>query len=69
MIECATYMTKNELLSYEKWIDYEIIDGWEFWAADNARLPFKEYIEHVFHQKEITPKDRYEYKTYKILST
>lgn len=67
MIECVTYKTKDELLAYEPWLEYEIIDGWEFLESDNARRPFKEYIEHVYHQKEITPKDRYEYKTYKIL--
>jgi len=67
MIECVTYMSKDELLAYSKFLDYEIIDGWEFFEADDARLPFKEYIEHVYNQKQQTPKDRYEYKTYKIL--
>jgi hypothetical protein len=67
MIECYTYITKDELLAYEKYIEYEIIDGWEFFECDNVRKPFKEYIEHVYHQKENTPKERYEYKTYKIL--
>jgi len=67
MIDCHTYMTKLELLAYEKYIDYEIIDGWEFFADSNARLPFKKYIEHVYSHKQKTPKDHYEYKTYKIL--
>ena len=67
LINCNTYMTKDELLAYEKYIDYEIIDGWEFFAHSEARLPFKEYIEHVYSHKQSTPKERYEYKTYKIL--
>ena len=67
LINCLTYMTKDEILAYENYIDYEIIDGWEFFAEPNARLPFKDYIEHVYSHKQKTPKDRYEYKTYKIL--
>lgn len=67
MIDCHTYMTKLELLAYDKYIDYEIIDGWEFFANDDARKPFHKYINHVYSHKQKTPKDRYEYKTYKIL--
>ena len=67
LINCYTYITKGELLAYDKYIDYEIIDGWEFYANSKARRPFKEYIEHVYSHKQSTPPDRYEYKTYKIL--
>ena len=67
MINCHTYMTKLELMAYDKYIDYEIIDGWEFFANDDARKPFHKYINHVYSHKQRTPKDRYEYKTYKIL--
>ena len=67
LINCLTYITKDELLAYDKYIDYEIIDGWEFYAHSEARQPFKEYIEHVYSHKQSTPPDRYEYKTYKIL--
>lgn len=61
------YMTKNELLNYEKYIDYEIIDGWEFYA-DEYIYPFKEFIDMVFDKKNnVKDKDSFEYDLYKIL--
>lgn len=52
MIDCHTYMTKLELMKYDKYIDYEIIDGWEFFANENAEKPFYGYINHVYGFKQ-----------------
>lgn len=66
LIECATYMTKNEILNYEPLIEYEVIDGWEFYA-DKYIYPFRNYIDQIFKLKQATHDEHYEYKLYKIL--
>lgn len=49
-IDCYKYMTKKELLAYEKFIDYEIINGWEFYANEYI-YPFKEFIDLCYTEK------------------
>ena len=66
VFEAGVYTTKDELLAYEDSIDYEIIDGWEFYA-DKLVYPFREYIRRVYEFKSQVPKDSYEYSLYKIL--
>lgn len=60
------YLTKDELLSYEKYIEFEIIDGWEYFT-DNKIYPFREYIDKIYSLKNDVDKDNYEYNIYKIL--
>lgn len=67
IIAYTRYMTKNELIEYEKYIDYEIIDGWEFYA-DEYVYPFANFIDTIFAKKNaVTDKDSFEYDLYKIL--
>lgn len=66
IMDCYKYMTKNELLSYEKFIDYEIIDGWEFYA-DEYVYPFREFIDTLFELKNKTNKKDFKYSLFKIL--
>lgn len=65
IIQFATYLTKKELLEYEKYLDYDIIDGWEFYA-DEIVYPFRDYISKLFELKSKTPKEDYKYDMYKI---
>lgn len=60
------YMTKKELLAYEPYIEFEILDGWEFWP-DKLIYPFREYIDTLFSYKDSTNSEHYEYKLYKIM--
>ena len=66
LVQVNTYISKQELLNYEPYIEYEIIDGWEFYASEYI-YPFKDYIDKIHKQKQITDKDNYEYSLYKIL--
>ncbi len=49
-IECYKYMTLKELLAYEKFIDFEIINGWEFHANEYI-YPFKDFIDLCYGEK------------------
>ena len=65
IMHLTKFITKKELLAYEKFIDFEIIDGWEFFS--NGELyPFRNFIKHVYKLKQETPKSEYEYDLYKI---
>jgi len=66
IMDCFKYMTKNELLSYEKFIDYEVIDGWEFYAEEYI-YPFRNFIDTLFELKNKTDKKDFKYSLYKIL--
>jgi len=64
VIEFTTFLTKNELLNYDKAIHHNIITGWEYYDND-PKYPFRKIIDRLYHNKQITPKDHYEYKLYK----
>lgn len=66
IIEMGCYLTKEELLAYEKYIDYEIISGYEFFT-DTPNYLFRDYINILYSHKSKTPKDNYEYELYKII--
>jgi len=66
LCEVNTYISKQELLNYEPYIEFEIIDGWEFYANEYI-YPFKDYITTIHNQKQITDKKSYEYSLYKII--
>jgi len=66
ILQMNLYLTKDELLEYEKYLDYDIIDGWEFYANE-FEFPFKEYIDMVYDFKNKTDKSLYEYNLYKIM--
>jgi len=66
IMDCYKYMTKAELLNYEKYIDYEIIDGWEFYAKEYV-YPFREFIDTLFALKNKTDKKDFKYSLFKIL--
>lgn len=50
IISCNKYMTKHELLEYEKYIDYEILNGWEFYANKEV-YPFANFIDDIYFYK------------------
>ena len=66
IFESGLYLSKHELLEYEKYIDYEIIMGWEFFP-NKIIYPFRDYIDAIFKKKSETPKTDYKYNLYKIL--
>lgn len=66
IVETATFMTKEEILAYEPYLDYEILDGWEFTASQRV-YPFRDYIDQVYALKSQADESRYEYNLYKIL--
>lgn len=66
VMDCLMYCTKHELLAFENYIDYEIIDGWEFYA-NKIIYPFREYVDSIFERKSQTEKTDYKYNLYKIL--
>lgn len=66
IMDAIYYMTKQELLEYEKYITYEIITGWEYYP-DEIIYPFKDFIEKVYTQKNIVDKENFEYSLWKII--
>lgn len=66
IIEMGCYLTKEELLAYENYIDYEIISGYEFYP-DKIDYSFRNYIKILYDLKKDTPKTSYAYDIYKIL--
>lgn len=60
------FITKQELEAYKDSLDYEILEGWEYFT-DKPEYPLKEYIELLFDCKNNTPKTNFEYDLYKIL--
>lgn len=66
VIETASYMTREEIIAYEPYMDVEVIDGYEF-QADKHIYPFRDYIDHVYELKSQADESRYEYNLYKIL--
>lgn len=66
IIEFITYMTKEEILAYENYIDFEIISGWEFYANELV-YPFRDYILNTYEHKNQADKNDFSYMLYKIL--
>lgn len=66
MINCNTYISKDELLTYEKYLDYEILLGWEFYAKEKV-YPFENYIDSLYKWKQNANKNNFEYDLFKIL--
>lgn len=64
--ELITFLTKQELLSFENYIDYEIISGWEYYPKEII-YPFNDFIELVYNHKNNTDKNNFEYSLWKIL--
>jgi len=62
----SMYITKDELLAYEKFIDYEIICGWEFFA-DEYVYPFRDYIMKLYKWKNTLDDKDFAYDCSKIL--
>lgn len=60
----TTWMTKEELLAYEKYIEYEIIKGYEFYPVKIV-YPFREEIFCCFKEKEKYDKSDFRYEMVK----
>lgn len=67
ILEKCFFTTKEELLAYEKYIDYEILIGWEYYP-DKLIYPFKDYIDKLFALKSQAEPDSYSYQLYKIMA-
>ncbi len=64
---CGTwtaYFTLDELKTVATLGEYEIITGVEFYP-DQIIYPFREAIQTLYHQKQITPKSDFKYALYK----
>lgn len=51
ILSCMKFMTKKEILNYEKYADIEIINGWEYYP-DEIVFPFKDFIDKVYREKK-----------------
>lgn len=56
----ALFLTKNEIESYRKYGDIQVVNGWECKKKD-AEQPFKAEVEKLYHLKQVTPKDDFRY--------
>lgn len=67
IISCTKFMTKEEILNYEKFAEIEILNGWEYYA-DKYIYPFAEFIDKIYEKKNaVLDKKDFEYDLYKIL--
>ena len=67
IISCTKFMTKEEILNYEKYAEIEILNGWEYYA-DKYIYPFADFIDKIYEKKNaVLDKKNFEYDLYKIL--
>jgi len=55
-----TYLTREEVLAYQKYADIEVIRGWEFFPSE-IRYPFRRYIDSLYAEKQRLNKKDYKY--------
>lgn len=53
-----TYLTKEEIIAYRKYVKVSVINGWEFYPSE-IKYPFREYMNTLFKRKQELPKDDY----------
>lgn len=66
ILDATMYLTKDELLAYEKYIDFKILGGWEFYPK-REKYPFKDYVDKFWQLKSSADKSDYQYSLYKIM--
>lgn len=61
-----TWLTNSEIALYGKYIDIDVIEGWEFYDNDPV-YPFKEVVKKLFEIKQSSDKSSFHYKNTKII--